>query len=242
MYVERSKRSAPLDLGEVRESAGPPPKRAVPFGSHEELLEAGRRMLFARKALREAQARGRGKGRQDARLRERAAGWTRYWHECIAKTGDELVLTARCKLAGLDAIEHEIILVLVLNKLAVFQIRAGTPPEIVRALGLAGTEALQAYRALSDDGRLAQASLIFYDDADEDLFDRQVSVDPVLMEFILSGQSRRDTIWAVATEDEFHAKVSLLTRAFLKKERAFEAADLDIPGCTRGITDHPRWR
>jgi hypothetical protein len=53
MYVERSKRSAPLDLGEVRELAGPPPKRAVAFGSHEELLEAGRRMLFARKALRD---------------------------------------------------------------------------------------------------------------------------------------------------------------------------------------------
>jgi hypothetical protein len=199
-----------------------PPRDASPYPSDDELLEGARQMFRARRAFFEKEREG-DEGLEDARRLDRA--WTRVWHASFDRTGDGVLVRARCERLRLNRIEKEILAALVLNQLGLLEGELHSCRDVLSLLAVKGKKVLAALRALSEEGRLHKRNLLFYADRDEPLRDRQVIADPALVEGILYNKGGASTGWPVRTETELHRKMASLTRAFMKKADAVEGAE-----------------
>jgi len=184
--------------------------------------------------------------------------WDRFWHESFEATGDELVLCARCQ--RLSEKEREIVVAMLLGRLMLLDSSPGTAAEIIKVLKATGVGALSVLRALSERGRLYAERIISYDDIDEELPDRRIILDPVLVDFVLQEHGPSAGAWDVEDEEQLRAKLASLTRALQRKAMAFQYLDSPFSrsrgdvfkACQRvyrllrlllgTLEQHPHWR
>jgi len=186
-------------------------------------------MFEARQTVREATDAGNGSDAELQRLAEVAATWSDFWHGSFDLTRDDLALCAKCRQAELSRLDREILMVLLLGRLSVLGSGADNPDAIIRALGAGRSEALSIMRALSEHGRLHKASLVSYDEPDDEMCDRSIVVDPLLVELLLSGKARVEGVWDVSTEEELRQQLRALTCAFRRKAKAMDWVESGFP-------------
>ena len=186
-------------------------------------------MLHARRLLAEVDQ-DASRGTDANRVSGHEAAWTGYWHESFDMTGDEVVICERCRKHGLSRTEREILIALVLDRLALLETGLRTCGDVLGVLGLSGPQVIQSLRSLSEHGRLCKAGLISCDDPDEDLRERQIVVDPTLVEAVLYDKADREPGWPVTTEEELYNRLRTLTHGFMKKAEAVEFAESALPG------------
>ena len=134
-------------------------------------------------------------------LGQDAQGLAQAWHAAFEASRDELVFCSRCRAACLDATEREIVAAMVAERLGMIGQRIQTPRDLLEALGLRGGEVLHVMRAISPKGRLCQQGLMYHQDMQEDLLDRLIVVDPVLVEYMLEQGNARVGLGANSEED-----------------------------------------
>lgn len=206
-----------------------PPDRPAPFESNDALVEGARQMFHARRLLAEVEQDASRRADAD-RVSDNEATWTDYWHESFDMTGDGVVICEQCRKHGLSRTEREILIALVLDRLALLETGVRTCGDVLGVLGLSGPQVIQSLRSLSEHGRLHKAGLISYDDPDEDLRERRIVVDPTLVETVLYDQAARERGWPVKTEEELYDRLRTLSRGFMKKVQAVEYAEDALPG------------
>jgi len=205
------------------------PDRPAPFESNDALVEGARQMFHARRLLAEVEQDASRRADAD-RVSDNEAAWTDYWHESFDMTGDGVVICEQCRKHGLSRTEREILIALVLDRLALLETGLRTCGDVLGVLGLSGPQVIQSLRSLSEHGRLHKAGLISYDDPDEDLRERRIVVDPTLVDTVLYDQAAREAGWPVKTEEELYDRLRTLTRGFMKKAQAVEYAEDALPG------------
>jgi len=183
-----------------------------PFTSQAAVLDAARVMFRLRRERCEAEGASKIDPLRIDAARAADRDSTRRWHRCVRITGDAIPFSKLCVDKGLSGIEKEILMVLVLDRLAVLGRRIGVCADIVESLGYAARHSLAAMRALSEEGRLFGDGLIDYEDDDEDLRDRSVRPDPVVVDsFLHSTSGKRSEVWAVKSQQELLDQCSALS-------------------------------
>jgi hypothetical protein len=182
-----------------------------PFPSQQACLDAARVMFQARRERCEAErAKKSDPSRIDA-TREADRDATRRWHRCVRLAAASIPFARLCADKGLSGIEREILMVLVLERLAVLDRRFDNCADVVAYLGYTAKHALAAMRALSEEGRLFRERLIDHEDDDEDLRDRVVRPDPLVVDAFLHGSQRTSDAWDVEDENALLDRLSTLT-------------------------------
>ncbi len=206
------------------------PDKPAAFGTVDEMLEAAKQMFFARKKSVDAQEKQEsfsdGGGDKKTRALRRALleeqTWTKHFHRSFSLTGDEIDLCRRCRKIRLNRLEREILVAVVLHRLALVEGYKEDCASILRFLNIPGDRAVEALRCMSEDGRLYRSSLIMYEDKDEDLRDRDLVVDPVILDMVLLKRNQVPVGWGVKTEKELYVRLAELTAALHKKAEALQ--------------------
>ena len=204
------------------------------FPSSDVLLETAREMFLLRKKVSEAREElgdetSPKKRKQAAALRrkvrvERAR--TRSWHRSFSMTGDRLELCRRSRRLRLNRMEREILAGLVLGKLALVDgLSCASCKDVTEFLDVSGKRALDALRCMSEKGRLFSAGLIAHGDRDDDLSQRTLVVDPVLLDEILFERRKSRSDAATVTQEEFYRR-RLADLIVAYRNRARELDDL----------------
>lgn len=201
------------------------------FSSSDALLEAAREVFLLRKKVSEAQEKledESGKERRKLagslrRLVEAERARTRSWHRCFSLTGDKLDLCRRSRRLRLNRMEREILVGLVLGKLALIDdLSSASCKDLLEFLGASGKRALDALRSVSEKGKLFGAKLIAHENQDEELSQRTLVLDPVLLDEILFERRRSLSDVAGVTEDGFYRRLADLTVAYRNKARELD--------------------
>ncbi len=211
----------------------PIPKDDKPFTSDDALLDAALHMFNARRRLREFFESKHGARNEKAReaIEWAANLWTRHWHRCFQLTGTRTVLTKRCRRHRLGAFEREAVSALILGRLGLLSHHMPQCRELLGMLEMSSSKAVESMRRLSENGRLHRAKIIYYPDPDEELYERRIALDPVLVESIVSGRKASNGGWPVKKEAAFYEYMRGLTRALHKRsevllgiQRGYETA------------------
>jgi AAA+ superfamily predicted ATPase len=197
----------------------PPPKQIQAFKTDDELLESAVLMLRARQAMREPYE-SEGAARKDREARHRA--WQKYWHGAFKKTRKQTTLTRRCAEAELNEVERELLIILILERLALWDLHRSSCRELLELIDLPERSRLAALRGLSETGRLLKTGLLVHGDADDELADRTLIVDPGLVELTLTGERRVGEAWPCRTEPELYARLGGLGQAFERRADILE--------------------
>ena len=208
------------------------PRRPAPFSTADVLLESARQMFHARHALREAEEESK-RAPELRRRQRRESAWTSFWHRSFELTGDQVGLCMRCKKAGLSQLEREVVVAFILERISLIDDSIDSCSQLFRFLGVAGADLISTLRALSEHARLYEAGFIHYDDPEEDLQDRTISIDPDLVDEVLYGRAGPASGFAVSTEEELYTKLYSITRAFAARSESFQET-------TRGGEWRPR--
>ncbi|MCK4374845.1 MAG: hypothetical protein KAX19_05925, partial [Candidatus Brocadiae bacterium] len=193
-----------------------PDQALTAFGSHAELLLDAWEMLNARRD-------------QSYGPSDHAAALTAAWHRRFDLTGDELVLCARCQAAGLSEREREVAVVLVMGRLQLLESFQQTCRGILDALSAQPREVLPVLKCLKEGAPLQASGLISYDDPDEELTERQIVVDPTIVEYVLNDGTAESDGMAVETERDLYVKLQPLCRALAKRSRVVEWVAAGFP-------------
>lgn len=191
--------------------------RPTPFESDEGLLEAALQMLKARREFADGERDehlDRGKYERAAKRQE---AWTQYWHASFQMTSDDVVICSRCNAYGLNKVEREVVVALILDRLALLDTRVTTCEDVLNALVVHKRDVIPTLRALSEYGKLHKSGLIIYRNPDEDIRDREIVVDLSLVDAVLYESGEAKAVLPVITERELYDKLSDLTRAFREK-------------------------
>jgi hypothetical protein len=181
------------------------------FASQEALLDAARAMFLARRARCEAEEETKSDPARIDTTRAADRALTRRWHRLVRITGSSTPFSKLCADKGLNGIEREVLMVLVLDRLAVLGRRIDQCADVVGFLGYAARHSLAAMRVLSEDGRLFSEGLIDYEDEDEDLRDRSVRPDPAVVDSFLHSSGKRSDAWDVKNQEELLDQLSTLS-------------------------------
>jgi len=196
-----------------------PPGEPAPFPSSDELLEAARQMLYVRRRL--AEAHEQNDDSVDLAPIVRAEGaWSQYWHKCFEMTKDQVPPVGPCRAHDLSALEREVLIALLLDRLALNTEVISTSGDVLGALAVPGVQVVEALRALSKYGKLHNAGLISYRDPDEDPRDQRLILDPSLIEAVLHEQGEGCAGWQVKTQKDLYEKMAELSYAYRKKSDA----------------------
>jgi len=194
------------------------PDVPAPFKGNDQILEAALTVFQARAALKDKADAYRDEDLEAAKALGKAVpALTRCWHECLALTPRSVPLVDTCRRLRLNRIESEILMVLLLNSLGLSEKRIDDVGEVLGMLCLPPSKALGALRALSDDGKLHRKGILYYDDPDEDLRDRDICINPAIVESILQEKNAKSGFAGVKSEEELHTVMTRLTRAMHKK-------------------------
>jgi len=201
-----------------------PPGRVAAFASNDELLEAALEVFRARRQL--FSARNEEEVEEDTLrcLRRREAAWTRCWHDSFRLTEKSVAICERCTQHRLSRTEREIVVLLLLDRLALLEDGVQTCGDVINALGLPTRKVVDALRRLSEHGRLYKVGLISYEDPDEDMRDRKLIVDPALVDTVLFEKEGNSIGWPVKIEAELHGHLCGLTRVLQKKSDGLDNA------------------
>ncbi len=201
------------------------PEKPAPFENVDDLLEAARQMFETRKNAVEAQTTlARPQKGDDRELIKEAQKniqdenkWTRFWHRSFTLTGDKIDLCRRCRKTRLNRLEREILVAVLLHSLALVEAYSVDCKEIMQFLNVPGNRAVEALRRMSEDGRLYRKKLIVYEDENRDLRDRDLIVDPALLDAVLRDNQRVPQGWTVKNERQLYKRMGDLTNTLRKK-------------------------
>jgi SpoVK/Ycf46/Vps4 family AAA+-type ATPase len=163
---------------------------------------------------------------------------TRNFHECLGLTPRSVSLVDTCKRLRLNHIEIEILLALLLDPLGLCEDRITDVGDILRALSLPASKSLAALRALSETGKLNKKGILFYNEPDENLRDRNVSIDPGIVQTVLQNKNTGSGLAALDREDDLRDVLARLTWTMQKKSD--ELNDI-MRGYSRQ-TEFQKWR
>ena len=235
------------------------PREPEPFTCHDDLLETARQMFRARRQRMDTESEDSPDRKKLKRRRHQDQLWSRFWHRSLLLTDKEIHFAGVCRCKRLNRIEREILVALVLDRLALMEQEAETCGEVLRVLGLQGKQAVQAMRNMSEDGRLVKSGLVAYEDPEEDLRDRDLVADPVLVQAVLDENGDLRLGWPVKTEAELHRRLSSLTRVLHTWQdeldsahrgygyarglfRARRKVELLLRGLRQTLKLHPNWK
>jgi SpoVK/Ycf46/Vps4 family AAA+-type ATPase len=142
---------------------------------------------------------------------------TGNFHARLKLTPRSVSLADTCKRLRLNRIETEILLALLLDPLGLCENRISDVSDVLRILSLPASKSLTALRALSESGKLYRKGILFYDEPGEDLRDRNVFIDPGILETVLHKKNTTSGLAALKREDELRDVLARLTRTMQKK-------------------------
>lgn len=212
---------------------GKPPESVEPFTSQDDLLAVAREMFSIRGEMTQL-SRHREDDDRAKELNEMEQQWERYWHEALEMTGDDLPFCALCSDLGLSEVEREILVALVLERLGLLNISFRHCGQLIDFLNLPAGDTMQAIRAMIDDGTLVEEGLIFFADPGEDICDRRISVDPLLVESFITGAPRCNG-WDLDEEEEVYEKLVSVSELLAEKANVIgrkfhrrSSSDIDV--------------
>jgi hypothetical protein len=162
----------------------------------------------------------------------------RVLHRRLSLTPRSVYLADIFKRNRLNRLEIEIFLVLLLDPMGLIESRISDVNDVLRVLSLSASESMRALRALSEAGKLYRKGLLFHDDLDEDLRDRQIAVDPGIVQSILLNKDPGAALAALKREDDLR---DLLARISRSAQRKSDELNDVIRGCSRQA-EFQKWR
>ena len=193
----------------------------TPFRDNDAVLEALLEVLRARQELAEkARFLHDADSAEFKTLRQAVRQLTRNLHQRLALTPRSVFLVDTCRRLRLTHIETEILLILLLDPLGLCDHRITDVGDVLHALALPASKSLAALRALSETGKLHQKGILFYDEPDDDLRERNVSLDPSLVEQVLHQKNTGSGLASLHREDDLREVLARLTRIMQKKSDA----------------------
>lgn len=209
---------APVNVNAGAVNAGGVP---TPFRDNDAVLEALLEVLRARQELADkARCFHDEDSAEFKTVRQAVRQLTKRFHECLGLTPRSVFLVDTCRRLRLTHIETEILLILLLDPLGLCDHRITDVGEVLHALALPASKLLAALRALSETGKLHRKEILFYDEPDDDLRDRNVSLDPGLVEIVLHHKNTGFGLASLHREDDLREVLARLTRIMRKKSDA----------------------
>ncbi len=198
-----------------------PTDDTTPFNNNDEVLEAAVVMFRSRRELADKES----LFQQENPVQMKSMGkvvhdLTRNWHARFSKTRRSVLLADVCRRFRLNRLETEVLIALLFGPLGLWENRVSDVDDVLRVLSLPPSRSLAALRALSEAGKLYGKGILFYDDPDDDLRDRKVEVDPVILQSVLQGTEADSALSRLKKEDDLRDTLARLTRAMYKKSDA----------------------
>lgn len=236
-----------------------PPKRPRAFKDDDELLEASRRFFELRRAFQEAK-RAELEEERLTELTDQHTRWHRYWHRSMSYKRTGSSIAERCLRESLDEVEREVLVLLVLERLALCDVHSGGCREMLALVSLDARSRLNVLRRLSEQGRLFRSGLMSHSDPEEEIADRRLIVDPALVEGALTGLRAKVEGWPVKSEKELYRMLPRLLVVLRRRaetldhleagythdrEQLFKLnrrVDRLLAGLVETLTLHPSWR
>ena len=172
------KRKHPISK-KIRDLQLPPATFETYYGAAD-ILDAVLHVIRARQAYLTAFNEGDNDTVAATMARDRA--WTKFLHKAIKASAPQVLLAKRLVDAKLNRTEREIVLVLILGQTALLESKTTTIEEVLGHILIKTRQVLSALRCLAVNGRMASKGLIGFGDDDVSLPQRELVVDPSLVE------------------------------------------------------------
>ncbi len=194
---------------------------AIPFNDNDQMLESLLVVFRAREELAGKERRFHDDDMAQAKtLRKTVQRLTRNFHGRLASTPRSVPLVDIRNRLRLNRIETEILLALLLDPLGLCEHRITDVGDVLRVLSLQASKSLSALRALSETGKLYKKGILFYNEPDEDLRDRNISIDPGIVQTVLQNKNTSSGLTGLNREDDLLDVLARLTRTMQKKSDA----------------------
>lgn len=198
------------DIEEPQQYCDLPP--LAPFAADDFMIKTAQHLFASRRSAIQITRRG-GSFKSGANIV--ADKWHAWWHGCLALTDDPQVkLAALIREHTLSAEEAELFVALVANQLGLIgdeNVRQCN--RLIAFLGAEWTGGLEYLRALGEDSKLYRQKILVFCAIDDDLPERELLVDPTIVEHVLVG-NRPERIqhgWPVTSEEELQKHLMALT-------------------------------
>lgn len=196
----------------------PVPDVPKAFSSVDELLEAGLVMLRIRRSYHDAVTEVPADPKRCAVFKKDAKNRTTHWHRSFNLSKDKLPLVKYIATVRTNRIEREIILVLLLERLALIEMYETNCRKALAPLRLTPMEQLKAMRSLTESGRLIQHGLISVnEESSESPSGWELFLDPVIVAMVMNPTESASSGWPVKTEEALYDYLRRLATAFQKK-------------------------
>ena len=147
------------------------------------------------------------------KFRNKEKAWTQFWHQSVNITGQKSTLCTCFRRHGLNRIERELLVVLILSRLGLTEREVQDISDAIGVVRPPASKNLAAVRYLSEQGKLYKLKLISHDNPDEDIRRRNLLVDPNLVDAVLARNAHISVGWPVKNETEFYQYLGRLVRA-----------------------------
>ena len=230
-FVGRGKGHLPMDAWDA-------PCEPTPFIDNDQILESVLVVFRSREEL----ARKKGLFQEDEvdnvrSVAKTVRGLTRNWHQRLGLTPRSVPLADLCKRLRLNRLEAEILVALLLDPLGLWDGRVTDVGDILRVLSLPASKSLSALRALSETGKLHRKGILFYHEPDEDLRDRNISIDPGIVQMVLQDKGTASGLSQLKREDDLRDVLARLTRITQKKSDELD----NVMRGYRGQAEFQKW-
>ncbi len=207
----RHRRHLPVDVQS-------PSKETSPFASNDEILDTALQLFRAREEQADKlRVSDENTAEKVQNIRTRVLHLTTLWHNRVKLTPVSVSLIGLFTKHRLNQLEREILVGLVMHPLGLWPRSISDVGDVLHVLSLPTGKTLKALRGLSETGKLYRLGLIYYDDPDDDLHKRNVTVDSSVVDMILHDHSSSMTALQVKTEDELQRTLARVTRVLQKK-------------------------
>lgn len=222
--IGRYRRRRRTRSNQALEGEVPLPATPAAFKRTDHLLEAARCMLRARRTAACMRQRAQRDlpappARRDElrRAKSQAAGWTRHFHRSFELTDERDPVRQACSAHRLSRLEREMLCVLLLDRLSLLGEPINSVADVLASLCLPARRTLTALRAVSERGRLLRSKLVAFDDGDRDLRDRELIIDPTLVDSVLHGRSAPQSLFAARSQDQLYDRLSAVSLALSRR-------------------------
>lgn len=188
------------------------------FASNDEILAAALVMFRNRKAANAHAGKVQEAGAKETEtVACPPAKMDRHWHRCMKLTPPSVPLAGFIARRHLNRLETEVLAVLLLDPLGLWESRINDVGDVLRVLCLPGSKSLKALRALAETGRLHRKKLLYYEDPDDALRDRVIRADPAIVQIVLDGSGAASCNRRFKREKDVSGLLAQLTVALQKK-------------------------
>lgn len=198
------------------------PGPAAGFVSDEAVIDGALKMFSWRARLMDG-------GNEDKESRDlivlHEERWRKWWHESLSLSSASSIAELMRK-HELSSTETEIIVALVVDRLGQLDHEEIRQCSRLQKFFRRTTGALQLLSMVDEGSRLYRNELIFHDDVEEELPERNLIINPMIMDQLLhpSSDSNGRAGWDISTEQDLHRQLKTLTYAMKRR-----AEIIDIP-------------